>query len=83
MLLTAADGTVSETSIANIGFFDRAGAVVWPEPPWLHGVAMQLIEAGMPTVRRPVTLADVGDFRGAFLANSIGVVAVAGIDQVA
>jgi branched-subunit amino acid aminotransferase/4-amino-4-deoxychorismate lyase len=83
VLLTAADGTVSETSIANIGFFDRAGAVVWPEPPWLHGVAMQLIEAGMPTQRRRVTRADLGGFRGAFLANSVGVVPVAGIDEVA
>lgn len=81
-LLTAADGAVSETSIANIGFFDRSGAVVWPEPPWLHGIAMQLIEAGMPTTRRRITLADVGGFRGAFLANSIGVVPVAGIDAV-
>lgn len=82
VLLTGADGTVSETSIANIGFFDRAGGVLWPEPPWLHGIAMQLIEAGMPTQRRRVTLADLGGFGGAFLANSIGVVPVAGIDEV-
>jgi branched-subunit amino acid aminotransferase/4-amino-4-deoxychorismate lyase len=82
VLLTAADGTVSESSIANVGFFDPAGGVVWPEPPWLHGITMQLIEAGMPTRRRRVTLADLGGFRGAFLANSIGVAAVAGIDEV-
>ena len=43
---------------------------------------MQLIEAGMPTQRRRVTLADLGGFGGAFLANSIGVVPVAGIDEV-
>jgi branched-subunit amino acid aminotransferase/4-amino-4-deoxychorismate lyase len=79
-LLTGPDAAVSESSIANIGFIDPDGAVVWPEPPWLHGVTMQLVEAGMPTTRRRITLADVGDYRGAFLANSIGVVAVAGID---
>lgn len=76
-------GVVSESSIANVGFVDADGTVVWPEPPWLHGIAMQLIEAGLPTVRRKVTLDDLADYRGAFLTNSIGVTPVAAIDAVA
>jgi branched-subunit amino acid aminotransferase/4-amino-4-deoxychorismate lyase len=81
-LLTAGDGEVSETSVANIGFFAADGAVVWPTPPWLHGTAMRLIEQHRPTTRRRITLADVGGFRGAFVANSIGHAAVASIDDI-
>ncbi|GAA1842030.1 aminotransferase class IV [Asanoa iriomotensis] len=81
-LLTAGDGEISETSVANIGFFAADGAVVWPTPPWLHGTAMLLIEQHRPTTRQRITLADLGGFRGAFVANSIGHVAVASIDDV-
>jgi len=81
-LLTAADGTIAESSVANIGFFAADGAVVWPTPPWLHGTAMLLIEQHRPTTRRRITLADVGGFHGAFLANSIGRAAVASIDDI-
>ena len=81
-LLTAPDGAISETSVANIGFFAADGSVVWPAPPWLHGTAMRLIEQHRPTTRQRITVADVGGFRGAFLANSIGTVAVAAIDDV-
>jgi branched-subunit amino acid aminotransferase/4-amino-4-deoxychorismate lyase len=81
-LLTAPDGTVAESSIANIGFLVPDGGVVWPDAPHLHGVAMQLVEATTPSVHRPVPLDDVAEFAGAFLVNSIGVVAVASIDGV-
>jgi branched-subunit amino acid aminotransferase/4-amino-4-deoxychorismate lyase len=84
-LLTAADGAVSETAIANIGFFDASG-VVWPDAPHLHGITMQLLErtlpkVGMPSWRAPVRLEDIGSFEGAFLSNSRGIAAVSHVDD--
>jgi branched-subunit amino acid aminotransferase/4-amino-4-deoxychorismate lyase len=84
-LLTAADGTVSESAVANIGFFDRS-EVVWPDAPLLHGITMQLLESALPdlgvfTRRAPIRLEDVGSFDGAFLANARGVAAVVQIDD--
>lgn len=81
-LLTAPDGAHAESSIANIGFLREDGAVVWPDAPQLHGVAMRLVEATTPSTRRVVRREDVAVFAGAFLVNSIGVVAVASIDDV-
>lgn len=81
-LLTAPDGGLAESSIANIGFLRDDGAVVWPDAPQLHGIAMQLVEATTPSTRRVVRRDDVAAFAGAFLINSIGVVAVASIDDV-
>ncbi|WP_369371694.1 aminotransferase class IV [Promicromonospora sp. Populi] len=80
-LLTAPDGTVAESSIANIGFFVADGAVVWPDAPHLDGIGMQLVAATTPSTRGPVELDDVAAFAGAFLVNSIGVVAVSSIDD--
>lgn len=81
-LLTAPDGAVAESSIANIGFLDADGSVVWPDAPQLHGTAMRLVEATTPSSRRRVLPADAAGFAGAFLVNSIGVVPVASIDGV-
>ncbi|MFD6141448.1 aminotransferase class IV [Promicromonospora sp. NPDC060271] len=81
-LLTAPDGALAESSIANLGFLQDDGAVVWPDAPQLHGIAMQLVEATTPSTRRVVRRDDVAAFAGAFLVNSIGVVAVASIDEV-
>ena len=81
-LLTAPDGAIAESSIANIGFLTPDGGVVWPDAPHLHGIAMQLVEATTPSVRRRVMPAEVAAFAGAFLVNSIGVVAVASIDEI-
>jgi branched-subunit amino acid aminotransferase/4-amino-4-deoxychorismate lyase len=81
-LLTAPDGALAESSIANLGFLRDDGAVVWPDAPQLHGIAMQLVEATTPSTRRVVRRDDVAAFAGAFLVNSIGVVAVATIDDV-
>lgn len=80
-LLTAPDGALAESSIANLGFLRDDGAVVWPDAPQLHGIAMQLVEATTPSTRRVVRRDDVATFAGAFLVNSIGVVAVASIDD--
>lgn len=83
-LLTTADGVISETSIANIGFFDGSG-VVWPAAPLLHGITMQLlerklVELGVPARRAPVRLHDIASFDGAFLSNARGVAAVSEVD---
>ncbi|PSL52626.1 branched-subunit amino acid aminotransferase/4-amino-4-deoxychorismate lyase [Saccharothrix carnea] len=80
--LLTADGLVVEGAIANIGFFDATGGVVWPRADWLHGTTMQLLERQLPSRREVVRLADVGRYRGAFLTNSIGVVGVSRIDDV-
>lgn len=81
-LLTGPDGGIAESSIANIGFFRPDGVVVWPDGLHLHGTAMRLVEATTPSVRRAVTVPDVTTFAGAFLVNSIGVVAVESVDEV-
>jgi len=78
-LLTADDGLVSETAIANVGFLDAAG-VVWPDAPLLPGITMQLLERAVPSRRAPVRLEDIPSFEGAFLSNARGVAAVSGVD---
>jgi branched-subunit amino acid aminotransferase/4-amino-4-deoxychorismate lyase len=85
-LLTASDGAVSETAVANIGFYDASG-VVWPDAPLLHGITMQVLERrlpelGVPTRRAPVRLDDITSFAGAFLANARGIAAVSQVDGV-
>jgi branched-subunit amino acid aminotransferase/4-amino-4-deoxychorismate lyase len=83
-LLTTSDGVISESSVANIGFFDGSG-VVWPAAPFLHGITMQLlerklVELGVPSRRAPVRLHDIASFEGAFLSNARGVAAVSQVD---
>ncbi|MFC4030918.1 aminotransferase class IV [Streptomyces polygonati] len=83
-LLTGPDGTISEGAVTNIGFI-AGDTVVWPEAPLLRGVTLQVLErelaaAGLPQTTRPVRLADVGGYDGAFVGNSRGTVAVSGID---
>jgi len=78
-VLTDADGTISETTIANIGFFDDAG-VVWPDAPLLRGITMQLLETRIPSRYARVQLQDLASFGGAFLSNARGIAAVRKID---
>jgi branched-subunit amino acid aminotransferase/4-amino-4-deoxychorismate lyase len=85
-LLVGDDGAMSETSIANIGFFEGPD-VVWPDAPQLQGITMQLLETALPargiqTRRATVRLRDIPSFEGAFLTNARGVAAVTGIDDV-
>ncbi|MDR6638033.1 aminotransferase class IV [Paenarthrobacter nitroguajacolicus] len=80
-LLTTADAEISETSIANIGFIDSGGEIVWPSAPSLYGITWQLLDealtvAGINFRKQPVALNDVAGFAGAFVANSVGVVPV-------
>jgi branched-subunit amino acid aminotransferase/4-amino-4-deoxychorismate lyase len=80
-LLASADGAVSETAMANIGFFDESG-IVWPDAPLLRGVTMQLLEQRLPTRRTPVRVQGIGAFSGAFVANARGLAAVSHVDDV-
>jgi branched-subunit amino acid aminotransferase/4-amino-4-deoxychorismate lyase len=84
-LLTAADGTIAEAAIANIGFV-TASTVVWPDTPALAGITMQLIQreltrTGRAWSREHVQVQDVGSFDGAFLTNSHGLWPVTAIDE--
>ncbi|PZT74971.1 MULTISPECIES: aminotransferase class IV family protein [unclassified Streptomyces] len=86
-LLTLPDGSVTEGAITNIGFWDGT-SVIWPQAPALAGVTMGVLErelpgAGLPSLRRPVTLDGLGAFRSAFVTNSQGMAPVARIDDTA
>lgn len=79
-LLVAPDGQVAETSIANIGFV-RAGRVVWPTGPALHGITWQLLDLALAAARTPATaerirVDDKRAYDGAFLTSSLGVAPV-------
>ena len=83
-LLTSPEGFVSETAIANIGFFDGSG-IVWPDAPLLHGVTMQLLEHRLPELgvrsrRAPVRFTDIAAFDGVFVSNARGIAAVSRLD---
>jgi branched-subunit amino acid aminotransferase/4-amino-4-deoxychorismate lyase len=85
-LFVAPDGTVSEGSIWNIGFWDGT-SVVWPEAPALRGVGEQLLQAGLGTIgiaqlQRRVALGEAKGFRAAFAINASGIQPVLGIDGV-
>ena len=87
-LLTGDGGVVSESAIANIGFFDNSGGVVWPDAPHLRGITMQLLERGLPergvqSRFATVRLRDLASFEGAFLSNARGVAIVSEVDDVA
>ena len=84
-LLTAGDGTVSETSIANVGFVD-GDTITWPDAPALDGITKQLLhrhgpQAGLVSKAAPVTLDDAARHQTAFVANSQGIAPVAAIDD--
>jgi branched-subunit amino acid aminotransferase/4-amino-4-deoxychorismate lyase len=83
--LLAPGGRISESATANVAFFDDDG-VVWPEGAFLRGITMQLLEralpeAGIPSRRSPIRLADLPSFRGALISNARGVAPVFQIDS--
>jgi branched-subunit amino acid aminotransferase/4-amino-4-deoxychorismate lyase len=83
-LFTTADDLISETTVANIGFF-QGPDIVWPDAPLLRGITMQLLDRhlalrGTPSRHEPIRLADASTYDGAFVANSRGLAAVSGID---
>jgi branched-subunit amino acid aminotransferase/4-amino-4-deoxychorismate lyase len=84
-VLVGPDGAVSETTLANIGFFDGA-AVVWPDAPMLHGITMQLLERelagrGVPSRHSTLRLQDIASHDGAFLCSARGIAAVTTVDH--
>lgn len=84
-LLTSPGGMVTEGAVTNIGFWDGT-AVVWPDAPALEGITMALLDSGLaragrPSLRRGVTLEDLGAYRSAFVSNSQGVAPVHRIDH--
>ena len=85
-VLTTPDGRMSETTMANIGFFDETG-VIWPDAPMLNGITKQLLErraadAGLSMRERPVRVAEVGAMSGAFVSSARGIGLVSGIDDI-
>ncbi|HRO31823.1 MAG TPA: aminotransferase class IV [Brevundimonas sp.] len=68
-LFVCADGRIAEASVSNIGFLSGA-RIIWPEAPMLSGVSQALISDALETETRPVTLADLPGFDGAFLTTS-------------
>jgi len=73
-LFIGADGRISEASVSNIGFLS-GDRVIWPQAPMLAGVSQALIAehlaaAGLSQETRPVSLADLSGFDGAFITNS-------------
>ncbi|MFF8956118.1 aminotransferase class IV [Streptomyces sp. NPDC014894] len=81
-LLIAPDGAITEGAVTNIAFWDGEH-MVWPDAPCLMGTERALLEPRLPSVRRRVTLADLGDYRAALITNSRGFAPVAGVDAVA
>jgi branched-subunit amino acid aminotransferase/4-amino-4-deoxychorismate lyase len=84
-VLTMPDGRMSETTMANIGFFDETG-VVWPDAPMLNGITKQLLEreaadAGISMRERAVRAAEVDALSGAFVSSARGIGLVSVIDD--
>lgn len=73
-LFIGADGRICEASVSNIGFLS-GDRVIWPQAPMLAGVSQALIadhlaDVGLRGETRPMTLADLPNFDGAFITNS-------------
>ncbi|MFC7876400.1 aminotransferase class IV [Isoptericola sp. NPDC057391] len=79
-LLVSPDGAVAESTVANVGVLGPDGDVLWPDAPHLRGTGLALVEETTPTRTGPVHVDDLGRSAGAFLVNSIGIVAVASVD---
>ncbi len=81
-------GVIAEGTLWNIGLLD-AGGVTWPDAPALDGTSRQLLHAallarGVRSVRRRVTLAELGGFEAAFATNAGCLLQpLAGIDAIA
>ena len=85
-LLTGPDGIIAEGAITNIALSDGS-MLTWPDAPSLAGITWQLVEprladAGLPTRRAPVRLADLPSLHAAIVTNSHGVAPVGRIGPV-
>ncbi|MEU0846249.1 aminotransferase class IV family protein [Streptomyces sp. NPDC005962] len=80
-LFVGPDGLVSEGGTWNVGFIDQDGAVVWPQAPVLPGVTMALLQQHVEHRVAPVTLAQAKRMTAFATNTSIGVRALAAIDE--
>lgn len=74
VVLTTADGQISEGSTWTIGFWDGR-RVIWPSAPALPGITRQLLDQGLrkqgiETLVAPVNHHQLAEFRSAFIINS-------------
>ena len=84
-LLVDQEGTISEGTITNVGFW-RDGTVIWPDAPKLPGITMlllqrQLTAAGIPQAEAPVCILDLASYGGMILCNSHGWAPVSQVDD--
>jgi branched-subunit amino acid aminotransferase/4-amino-4-deoxychorismate lyase len=87
VLLTAADGTISEGGITNLGCWDGT-TVLWPDAPKLPGITMQLLNRGLtargvPTRQVGLKLTDLPGCAGVFVTNARGIAPVERVDDTA
>ncbi|PPK67632.1 aminotransferase class IV [Actinokineospora auranticolor] len=87
VLFVNPDGEVSEGSTWNVCFHTADDTFVWPSAPALPGIAMSLVQSGLhragaKTEVRPVTAAELPDFRGAYATNALRPVrAISHVDE--
>lgn len=85
-VLTTSDGSIAETTMANIGFLDEAG-VIWPDAPMLDGITKQLLKMygpghGVSMRNRPVHMPEAAAMIGAFISSARGIGRVSAIDDI-
>ncbi len=78
-------GGLIEGSVWNLGLWDGRG-ITWPDGPALRGTQARLLQAGLDALGvaqqvRPVRLAELGGFSGAFTCNARGQQPLASIDD--
>ena len=84
-LLIDENGSISEGTITNVGFW-RDGFVVWPVAPKLDGITMlvlqrQLTLGGVPQIDAVVRVQDLASYQGMILCNSRGWAPVIQVDD--
>ncbi|WP_411850344.1 aminotransferase class IV family protein [Stenotrophomonas sp. LGBM10] len=83
-LFVGEDGAISEGTTWNIALV-AGETLVWPQAPALRGTQERLLQAGWGAGQqvRPVALAALAGFTGAFACNAVGVWPIARIDALA
>ncbi|MFD6391168.1 aminotransferase class IV family protein [Nocardia sp. NPDC060259] len=84
VLLTTANGLITEIATSNIGLIDSEGRLVWPQADVLPGTTMRLLSQARDeeVLTRPISLAELPDYIGAIATNAaVGVRAVTTVDD--
>ncbi|MEU6562592.1 aminotransferase class IV [Nocardia nova] len=85
VLLTSADGLISEIATSNIGLITTDGELIWPEADVLNGTTMQLLNRvrDREVLTRKVALTGLHTFAGAVATNAAtGVRPIESVDNV-